>query len=170
MKRKFKFILAIGFCITLLLAGVACTKPSMLEEYQQNGYKIMVTYDPNGGSFLSNSGITLVDMFNPSDYTKDSNGQVHIKLTEPTDPNRPNSGAGNITLTMPNHFFAGWYTSRELVTVNGVPVDKDGNELTHNGTTYVYKNGKRGEFFEYKQGPVDKAGQLLEQLRLLYMF
>jgi hypothetical protein len=148
MKKTLKIVLALG-CLGFTLAGVACTD-SKLESYQKEGYTVSVTYDGNGGSFLSLSNVTLMDLFKPADYadTKDADGNIHIKLTEPTDPSRPTSGDA-ITLTKTNHFFAGWYQNREILTVDGSPVDVNGRELElqANGT-YIYADLQAGETAE----------------------
>ncbi|MBQ9728254.1 MAG: hypothetical protein IJV85_01520 [Clostridia bacterium] len=138
MKKKFKIVLALG-CLSLLCFGAGCAKNTMIDDYKQKGYTISVTYNPNGGSFIGSEGVTIVDMYNPSNFEKDGEGAVHIKLLEPTDPQRPNSATGPITLTLSDHFFAGWYQTREVVTVDGVPVDKNGRELKQKEDgTYVY--------------------------------
>ena len=98
---------------------------------------------------MNRPGITVVDLFNPSNYQED-NGKVYIKLTEPTDPSRPTSGDEDIILTKQEYFLAGWYETRDLV-------DKDGNKL---------EEDKDGNFFikgtETKSNPVDKDGNALE--------
>ena len=140
MKRKFKFILALCSLVLLCMAVVGCSNDTKYEQKQKEGYKISVTYDANGGSFLNRPGVTIVDMFKPTDYQADESGNIHIKLVEPTDKSRWNGNtAPEITLTFPNYFFAGWYQTRTIKTVDGVPVDKDGKALValDNGT-YVY--------------------------------
>lgn len=138
MKKKLIFTLILG-SLTLACIGAGCSKLTKVEENQKKGYKISVTYDANGGSFLNRPGITVMDMFNPSDYEKDESGEIHIKLLEPTDPSRPTSSSDPITLTQQNHFFAGWYQTREVKTIDGVPVDWDGEPLTKlEDGTYVY--------------------------------
>ncbi|MBQ7408192.1 MAG: hypothetical protein IJW13_02820 [Clostridia bacterium] len=146
MKRKISLILCVACLVASCLGLVACAQTNTLEEYQKQGYTVMVTYHANGGSFLNRVGITVVDMIRPSDYQKDGNGEVHIKLTEPTDPTRPTSGSDPITLTLANHFFAGWYQERTLVlNSNGNPIDSEGNELKlKEGETDVYVNVQTG--------------------------
>lgn len=136
MKKNLKIMLSLG-CLSMLVAGaVACNKPSAFEEYRNKGYKISVTYDANGGSFLNRPGVTIVDMFNPSDYTPNSAGKVEISLLEPTDPSRPGS---EVTLTLPNYFFAGWYGTRTLQTnADGNPIDWYGKELEEKEGAYYY--------------------------------
>ena len=138
MKKKLTLAMCIGG-LALALVGAGCANLNELEKNQQEGYKIMVRYDANGGSFLNRPGITIVDQFNPSRYTADGANEVHVKLKEPTDPSRPTSGSEAITLTLQNHFFAGWYQNREIKMVNGVPVDANGEALTQlDDGTYVY--------------------------------
>lgn len=138
MKKKLKIVICL-ICAFLICVGLsACSSLTELEEKQQEGYKITVRYEANGGSFLNRPGITLVDMFNPSDYQADANGEIHIRLIEPTDPSRPSNG-DKITLTLADHFFAGWYATREVKTVDGVPVDEDGKVLKlQDDGSYVY--------------------------------
>ena len=135
MKKKLTCALFLGALMFACL-GAGCGKLSKVEENQKNGYTISVSYDANGGSFLNRPGITVMDMFNPSNYTPDANGFVHIKLTEPTE--RQAVGTDDITLTLQNHFFAGWYQNREVKTVDGKPVDEAGKELALVDGEYYY--------------------------------
>ncbi len=139
MKKKLKLTLFLS-CLALAFVGAGCDELSALEEKEQEGYKISVSYDANGGSFLNRPGITVMDVFHPSNYEKDENGAIHIKLVEPTSPSRPTSGSDHITLTLQNHFFAGWYQNREVKTVDGKPVDEAGNELALVDGEYYYAN------------------------------
>ncbi len=84
-----------------------------------------------------------MDMFKPDDFTADADGKINIKLIEPTHASRPTSSSEKISLTLPDHFFAGWYMGRELVrNENGEVVDEFGNVLVE----------KDGEYFiETKQ-------------------
>ena len=137
MKKKLTCALFLG-ALMFACVGAGCNSLTKVEENQEKGYTISVSYDANGGSFLNRPGITVMDMFNPSNYAKDANGTVHIKLTEPTDPSRPSSGSDAITLTLQNHFFAGWYKNREVKTVDGKPVDEAGKELALVEGEYYY--------------------------------
>lgn len=129
MRKKLKCTVLLG-TIALLCFGTGCAVKSEVEKNKEKGYKISVVYDPNGGSFLELPNITIMDMFNPDHYEADSNGEVHIKLTEPTDPSRPTSTDDPIELHLQSHFFAGWYQTRELrTTAEGAPVDWNGKEL-----------------------------------------
>ena len=138
MKKKFGVILTLA-CIGAACFAAGCSQQTKLEKYQKKGYTIMVTYDANGGSFLGRQGITVMDLFKPSDYDKDANGEVHISLKEPTDLSRPTSGTGSITLTKQEHFFAGWYQNKELRKNDaGQVVSEAGAVLEEIEGTYVY--------------------------------
>ncbi len=112
MKKKFGIILALA-CIGITCFAAGCANETEMERYQREGYTVMVTYDANGGAFLNRQGITIMDLFKPSDYL-DEDGVARIKLREPTDLARPTSGTGNVTVTKQKHFFVGWYQNREL--------------------------------------------------------
>lgn len=138
MKKNLKIILGLG-CLAFLFAGAACKEKTKEEELRDQGYAICVSYDANGGSFLNRPGVTIQDWIDPAKYQKDSEGVIHVKLLEPTDPSRPTSGSDKVTLTKANYFFAGWYKTREVKLVNGVPVDGSGRELKlKEDGTYVY--------------------------------
>lgn len=127
MKKKFKLILILGCVLLACLGASACASETEIEKYQKQGYKITVTYNANGGKMLGREGVSIVDLFNPDLYEKDANGEIHIKLLEPTDESRPSNST--IKLEKADYFCVGWYQTREIVTVNGKPVDEDGNEL-----------------------------------------
>jgi hypothetical protein len=142
MFKKIKFLLIL-VGLSALVAGLCACNETKIDEYQQQGYTISVTYDSNGGAFLGRSGVTIVDMFNPQDYTQDSSGKVHIKLLEPTDTSRPSSGSANVTLAKSQNFLAGWYKTRNVaVNSAGNPVDEDGVEITERDGVYYYSNGQ----------------------------
>ena len=172
MKKKFKLILAL-LSTSLMCVGAACASETKVEENEKNGYTVSVTYDANGGSFLNRPGITIMDMFNPDKYQADGEGVKHIKLMEPTSPDRDKSGSGRITLTLQNHFFAGWYQNREVKTVDGTPVDAEGKALAllEDGT-YVYADTKDSQqpvvatpaynysgYWDFKEDTIDYTGE-----------
>lgn len=166
MVKKLKvLLLVLGACA--LCSGIAaCATMTPPEEYEAQGYNITVSYDPNGGSFMGRDGVTIVDMFNPSRYQADADGNVSIKLTEPTDPDRPSGSSEPITLTRTGYFLAGWYRTREMVTDGeGRPVDENGAVLeeTEDGN-YVYVGTETTGYPAYTY-----AGQWdFEEDRLVY--
>ena len=140
MKKKLKFMLAVG-CVAFACAGLtACSSETTLDQYEKQGYKIFVTYDANGGNFLKRPGVTIMDLFNPEKYEADQNDEIHIKLTDPLDKDRPTSASDKITLTKTDYSCVGWYQTRTIVTnSDGKPVDIYGEELTKlKDGSYVY--------------------------------
>ena len=137
MRKKFGAILALSILgSACIIAG--CSAKDELDAYKEKGYTVKVTYDANGGSFTGRPGVTLIDLFKPSRYEADPSGNVHISLTEPTDPSRTAAGA-EIKLSMPGCFFAGWYQTREIVKNDaGKPVDVEGKELEERNGIYYY--------------------------------
>ncbi len=134
--------------IMLLLAGVAaacaglaaCQALTPPEHYENEGYVITVTYDPNGGEFQGRDGVTIMDMFRPSDYAADEDGNISIVPRDPTDPKRPSGSSSDpITLTRTGYSLVGWYTERTMNTDgNGNPVDDWGNSLSVDGDNNYY--------------------------------
>lgn len=142
MKKKFGVISVLACLGLSCLVAAGCGASNELEQYQKEGYTISVTYDANGGAFTGRTGVTVMDLFNPSSREEDENGQVHFKLTEPTDPSRSAAGA-SVTLTMSGHFFAGWYHTRNVVKNElGTPIDAEGKELEEEDGIYYYVGTK----------------------------
>ena len=114
MKKLFIGILSVLCLITLCAGLTACAKDKTEEDkLREQGYLISVRYDAgNGGKFLNQENRYVLDMFNPSRYTKDASGKIYIKLLEPTDKKR---GSATFALTREGYFYAGWYQKRELV-------------------------------------------------------
>lgn len=139
MKKKLTLILSVACALFCCLGFTACKKDTKIEGLEKRGYTISVSYDANGGEYLNRPGITVMDMFNPKNFKTDTNGEIHIRLKEPTDPSRPTSSSTSITLKKDGYFFAGWYEQRTVKTVDGVPVDENGRALvlTSEGT-YEY--------------------------------
>lgn len=166
MVKKLKVLLLLLGLGALCSGIAACATMTPPEEYEAQGYNITVSYDPNGGSFMGRDGVTIVDMFNPSRYQADADGNVSIKLTEPTDPDRPSGSSEPITLTRTGYFLAGWYRTRNIVTdAEGNPVDENGAVLeeTEDGN-YVYVGTETTGYPAYTY-----AGQWdFEEDRLVY--
>ena len=148
MKRKTKIVLGLGVLAALCVTAGACGRgETLIEKKRKEGYVIDVTYHANGGNFLQTDGVTVVDMFRPTDYTADAEGVVHIKLREPDDSSRPTgSTVTTMSVTRQDHFFAGWYQERTALTnENGAVVDEEGNELIYVDYEDCYYNAE-----EYK--------------------
>lgn len=124
--KNSKVILILIFAMLFSIALIGCSDMTEIDKYKEMGYTVQVTYNGNGGNYIGSQAVSLVDMFNPDKFTADSDGKVHIKLTEPTSKLRPSGGSDPVTLSMQGYFFAGWYKSRELKK------DADGNVLDWN--------------------------------------
>lgn len=131
----FLIVIAIGF-----ISG--CKKNSKFDDLIESGKIVTVRYVANGGKYSDREGITVVDMFDPKDYQKDSNNEIHIKLVSPTDDAR---GQGTY-LTRTGYFLIGWYTNREIVkNASGNAVDEEGNELILKDEKYYLLNDEEKE-------------------------
>ena len=138
MKKRMKLLLGLGL-LSALCFGAACKKLTAVENYEQQGYTISVKYDPNGGEFLR-PNVTLMDMFNPSNYEKDPNGLIQIPLVDPEDDSRDNNVV-QMTLSKSGYFLVGWYKTREVKkNDNGAVVDEAGAELTLKDGSYIYED------------------------------
>lgn len=130
MFKKIKFALTLG-AIAMIATVAACAKATVVDDYKNDGYAVTVTYEAGGGKFIGRDSIVIMDMFRPSDYEKNADGAVSIKLTEPTSPLRKSGSSDAITLSLSNHFFVGWYKEREVLTdENGNVFDENGNKLS----------------------------------------
>lgn len=138
MKRKVKVIIGLG-CVSLACIGLAACSPIKTEVdlLEEQGYLISVTYDSNGGKFTNRSGMTIVNMFKPDDYTdSDADGTIEISL-KTTDPTSiKDIGAP----TRNGYTFAGWYQECDINrNAEGKPLDNYGNVLEQrsNGLYYI---------------------------------
>jgi len=160
MKKKNKCIVALGGIACLCLGLAACDNQTKLQSYEEKGYVVSVTYDANGGIFEYDKKISVMDLYNPSQYEPDANGTVQIKLTKPEDPVRTQPGKEDITLTYSDHFLTGWYQKRELKLVNGYPVDEKGKLLVEydaeEGIYYYVLAGEDGKPVESVRTKTEK--------------
>lgn len=138
MKKLFIGFLTV-LCIVTLCAGLtACQgELSKADKLVEQGYLLSVKYDASGGKFINAENSYFLDMFNPSKYTADANGKIHVKLYEPTDPVRD---IPENKLTKAGYFYVGWYRNREPVK------DSDGNVLDENGQI-LYTDVITGEYY-----------------------
>ena len=141
MKTKLITLITAAIMLAAVMLLSSCESSNYYEELDEKGYTVSVTYDPNGGTFTSSDAV-ITDVFNPSLYTADGNGNIHISLTDPESPDR--SKGDPLKLSNPEHFLAGWYTER-------TPIDE--NDLSK-GYTY---SGKWD--FETDKLALDKNGE-----------
>ena len=107
-KRMLIAIICSAVGLAIIAAGIiwAVTREvkGPFSEYEDMGYTVSVTFDPNGGSFKG-SDSTVIDL-----YKIESFGEDGIKLLSPDDPRRDKNNA--LTFTKSGHFLAGWYQTR----------------------------------------------------------
>ncbi len=128
--KNFKVIAILIFTMLLSVAIVGCSDTNKYDDLVNQGYTVVVKYDPNGGNVIGSQNVSLSDMFNPDNYEKSSDGTVSIKLMNPTSNKRHISGGSNITISRSGYFLAGWYEERTLKKdENGNVVDWNGNVL-----------------------------------------
>ena len=144
MKR---FKLALGLFIILVICAVGFTacNTTEIDKQRENGKIITVTYDSNGGKMLQRDGVSLRDMIDPDDYTADSEGNISIKLLDPTDARRTHGNMlEKVSVTKSGYFLAGWYQTRTVkVNADDEPIDDNGRVLKENlDGTFNYKDPK----------------------------
>ena len=125
MKRKIKVAMLslVTMAVGTFVAGCGSDE-TPYEINDSDNYTVSVKYDANGGTFTTNTSV-IVDSFNISDMSKNSEGKVEIALISPD-----NSARGNdaFTAIKDGYFLAGWYLERNEGT------DSDGN------TVYSYSD------------------------------
>ena len=143
MKKKICTILCLSCIAAACVAAAGCAEKSAVDDYRERGYKISVTYDANGGKFIGQEKVKILDMFNPDDYQTQSDGKKHIKLTSPTSEIRVDKESDRITLTKSEQSLVGWYQNRELKkNAAGEVLDENENVLTEKDGTYFLKLAK----------------------------
>ncbi len=137
MKRKLKAIILLICVMVASVILASCSQPNKFDEYAKQGYTVKVTFDGNGAALLTKVGNKLVDLYNPSNYTPDENGVVHIKVIDPEKRGLTDDKTG--FLAMPNFMHFGWYRTREAVlNDDGKFVDDLGNVLEYNESNGKY--------------------------------
>ena len=162
MNKKFKIIFILISIAALSVAASACAGNTAFDNYFNQGYTVVVTFDANGGKFVGKEGNQIVDMYNPTKYAADESGKVHIPLIEPTQRKINNE---LVSLTMAEHFVAGWYTERTIVTnAAGAVLDEDGTELKEIDGKYYYADDELavpaytyGGYWDFSSDTIDYA-------------
>jgi len=137
MKKLFISFLSV-LCLITLGAGLsACAgNKTEVDKLAEQGYLISVKYDASGGKFLNQTGRYILDMFNPSFYKKDAEGNISVRLYDPSDSEK----GRKFELTRDGYFYVGWYRKREVVR------DSEKNALGEKGEK-LYEDVITGEFF-----------------------
>ncbi len=143
MFKKLKCILALLSLGTLAAGLAACaTSKSPIPDLEAQGYKIQITYDSNGGKMLESENSKIMDLYKPDEFEKSADGKIEIKLTEPQSSVRPKPA----TLTKQEHFFTGWYATRNIMkNEQGEVINEKGEVLTETLDGYVIKGTENNE-------------------------
>lgn len=123
MKIKLITLITAAIMLAAVMSLTSCESNNYYEDLDEKGYTVSVTYDPNGGTFTSSDAV-ITDVFNPSLYEADGNGNIAITLLDPESTLRTKGDPYSVSYS--EHFLAGWYTER-------TPIDE--NDLTK-GYTY----------------------------------
>lgn len=124
MKKIFKLALVTFVLLAITLLATACgNAETPYDKNDADGYTVSIRYDANGGFFATSTSI-IMDSYNISGLTADSNGKVKLSLMAPEDNRRGDTDTFQATKN--GYFLAGWYTERNEST------DSEGN------TVYTY--------------------------------
>lgn len=159
MKKKTKIIIALAVAASGTLILGACGDLSRYPEYAEEGYKITICYDANGGNIAGRANSRIVDTYH-IDVAKKG-----IKLIAPDDFEHRD----DMPVDRMGYFLTGWYETRELRTDDsGQPVDEYGVLCSESGREqgYIYSGlwdfendiyTFEGDDYEYEQGTYTKT-------------
>ncbi len=128
MSNKIKLWITLALCLCLMLCLSACSDnwEAPYASLQEQGYRISVRFDVNGGFFAGAKDVSVVDVFEATDA---------IALLAPEDPAREQ---GAYVPTRNGYFLAGWYSSRDP------RVDNSGNALDEYGVLCSVSGREQG--------------------------
>ncbi len=110
MKKKLLILAAAAMIICAALAMTACSQWDIpYDGLDRDGSTVSVRFDAGGGMFASTNGVTVVDVFNVDNYTKDASGMVYIPLVDPCDEDKREENAFEISKN--GYELAGWYVT-----------------------------------------------------------
>ncbi len=141
MNKKIK-LLFIAFAIFLMCLFVAsCSNKSVYDEYDDDGYKVTIRYDANGGYFGNAGQLYVNDTYNLGKYRVNENGMKELRLIDLNDASRgkanryPLDPASNV-----GYFHAGWYTEKTAMK------DANGNLIKDDLGNVVYSYSGKIKF------------------------
>ena len=110
MKKKLLILAAAAMIICAALTMTACTQWDIpYDGLDREGSTVSVRFDAGGGMFASTNGVTVVDVFNVDNYTKDASGMIYIPLVDPCDEDKREENAFDISKN--GYELAGWYVT-----------------------------------------------------------
>ena len=124
----------LAIAVMTLIAALALTScgqwKNPYDTLDKEGSTVSVEFlAGEGGMFAGTNGVTVVDVFNLSNYKAGSDGKVRIPLIEPNDQRRGNNA---FEISKTGCLLAGWFVAEPVL-------DKDGN-------TVDYTLGKKWDF------------------------
>lgn len=127
MNKKIKLLIIAAAVVLMCLFVASCSQEDVFGKYDEEGYKVTVRYDANGGYFGNAGQLYVNDTYNLGKYRVNENGMKEIRLIDLNDPSR---GKANMypleTASRAGYFHAGWYTEKaELKDENGNVVKDD---------------------------------------------
>jgi len=141
MNKKIKLLIIVSAIFIMCLFVASCSNQSVYDKYNEDGYKVTIRYDANGG-FFGNAGQLFVnDTYNLGKVRINEDGMKEILLV---DLNNPSRGKANMypldAASNSGYFHAGWYTEKTLVT------DEKGEAVKDDLGNDVYSYSGRIEF------------------------
>lgn len=113
MNLKIKaFLMAFLILLTFTCMAGCGQEDTPYQINDAENYCVSVKYDANGGTFTTNTSV-IVDSYNISELSPNSDGQVDIALLAPDDTRRGNDA---FTAINNGYFLAGWYTQRTEIS------------------------------------------------------
>ena len=127
MNKKIKLLIIAGAIFLMCLFVASCSEPSVYDEYNDDGYKVTIRYDANGGFFGNAGQLYVNDTYNIGKVRINENGMKEIKLIDLNDSSR---GKANMypldTASNTGYFHAGWYTEKTpMLDEQGEPIKDD---------------------------------------------
>ncbi len=145
MKRLMKRLMQTLLLVALALLVSACAKwEPPYASLDEDGYRVSVRFDANGGMFAGTNNVYVVDVFSLENKTPNANGLVELALLEPNDAHRKDTA---FEVTKTGYYLAGWYTERALrVSEDGQPLDENGELTATSGKPQGYVYSGRWDF------------------------
>ncbi len=108
MKLNIKrILLGLLLPVILVIVGGCAEEVSPYDQNDQEGYRVSVRYDANGGTFTTNTSV-IVDSYDPGTLPQ-SGGKASVALLAPDNAARGNDA---FTAVHNGYFLAGWYAER----------------------------------------------------------
>ena len=158
MKKIIKRIIVAALAVATVGALSSCSQwDTPFEELDESGKNVSVRFDVGDGMFAgATTEVFVIDVFNPTEFGKNSDGKHEIPLLEPDSKLRGDSA---FEVSRTGYFLAGWYTERELRTDDaGNPLDDFGQQTAVSGNPQGYVYSGKWDFSKDKL-KVDPNGE-----------